>query len=265
MAMSTFATFSRIARRLWWLVRPLAIVSTWLITVAFFRTAYIIGTGRRQPKSFEISKFTAALAVAAIVSGVIVFLFAGKKRWAAEAALPALILVGITIGAAYALFGLVPGFGRYLLAMSVRDFVSFRRELLTSAVETFEAAVPNGMALGIAVGITAGILIVLARRWPRIVGGLMVGLLLACVVGSSHIGAFRRVARSVAEARLHGANRFEYAWQITGELASAIGATSGAVVGAVMACAAARMADRSRPTANDRALWPHAARRPEGS
>src|SRR5208337_1555955 len=148
--------FSSMARRLRWLARPLAIVSIWLIAVGFFATAYIVGTGRRMPKSLEVPDFISAFAVSAVISAVVALFLGGKKRWALEAALPVVILIVTPIGGAFALFWLAPAFGQYLLGMNPRDFLSFRRELLASALEIAAVAVPSGVLLGITVGVIAG-------------------------------------------------------------------------------------------------------------
>ncbi len=228
-------------------------VSIWLIALGFFATAYI-GTGRRQYRTFEILDFTGAFAIAAATSAVLALILGGKKRWAIEAALPILILIVTPISGAYVLFWMVPTQGQFLLSMSLRDFLSFRRQLLDSAREIAHLTVPTGAILGIMIGGIAGFLLLLAGRRPRFAGGLVLGLLLACVIGSVHIDAFRRVTDFVVRARLQGANRLQYAWYMTEELGSAMGATAGAVVGAVLSGGAVWMVDRSQRAANDPAL-----------
>ena len=240
------------AQGLRWLARPLAIVSIWLIAVGFFGTAYIVGTGKRLPSSREVSVFISAFAVSATIAAVMALFLGGKKRWAVEAALSIAVLIAAPIGAAYAALWLTPAFGQYLLGMKPRGFLSYRRDILESAMKIAGFAVPAGIVLGILVGAIAGVLLVLAGRWPRFVGGLVVGLLLACAIGSVHINIFDVVIDFVVETRLRGDNRFGYAWLMAGERASAIGATAGAVVGAVISCWAVQMDVRSRRTATGR-------------
>ena len=228
-------------------------MSIWLIAVGFFGTAYIIGTGRRQLRSMEVSDFVSAFAVSAIVSAVVALFLGGRKRWAVEAVLSISILIVTPVAAAYALFWLAPTMGQYLLEMKPRGFLSYRRDILGSAREIAGFAVPAGTVLGILVGAIAGLLLVLARRWPRFVGGLVVGLLLACAIASVHINLFDVVIDFVVQTRLHGIDRAYHAWLMTSEVASAVGATAGAVVGAVISCwAAVRMDVRSRRTAAGR-------------
>ncbi len=111
MAEQSINPFSGFARRLRWLARPLAIVSIWLITVGFFGTAYIVGTGRRPLRSMEVPVFISAFAVSAIIAAVMALFLGGKKRWAVEAALSIAVLIATPIGAAYAMLWLTPAFG----------------------------------------------------------------------------------------------------------------------------------------------------------
>lgn len=246
------APSSRMAQRLRWLARPLAIVSIWLIAAGFFGTAYVIGTGRRLPRQMEVPNFIGAFAVSAIVSAVVALFLGGRRRWAVEAVLSISILIVTPIASAYAMFWLVPTFGQSLLGMMPRDFLSYRRDMQESAREIAGFAVPAGTVLGILVGTIAGLVLVLAGRWPRFVGGLVVGLLLACAIASVHINLFDVVIDLVVQTRLHGIDRAYHAWLMTSEVASAIGATAGAVVGAVISCWAVRMGVRSRRTATGR-------------
>jgi hypothetical protein len=247
MAAQSSNTYSGVSGCLRFFARPLAIVSIWLIAVGFFGTAYIVA-GKRQTRSFEILDFTAAFAVEAAISAVIALILGGKKRWAVEATLSMLILMLTPIGGAYALFWLAPTPGQYLPGTSVPDFLSLRRELTESAFEIAKLTIPTATVLGIMIGAVAGLLLVLASRRPQFAGWLVVGLLLACVIGSVHIDAFRRVTDVVVKARMNGSNSIEYAWFMTGELVSAMGATAGAVVGAVISCGAVRMDGRKHRT-----------------
>jgi hypothetical protein len=245
MAMQRVSPTSRTVRCIRWLARPLAIVSIWLVAVGFFWTAYTVA-GKRDPRSFEVLVFTAAFATAAVLSASMALLLGGKRRWAMETALSVLTVIGNLIGGACALFWLVPSAGQYLLGLRVPDFLAFRGEFLWSALMIAKVAVPTGAVLGLMIGVIAGLLLALAGRRPRLVGWLVAGLLLACVMGSIHVVAFDRLTGLVANIRLNGVSQLEYAWFLTGELVSAMGATAGAVVGAVISCGAVRMEVRSR-------------------
>jgi hypothetical protein len=100
---------------------------------------------------------------------------------------------------------------------------------------------PTGAMLGVVIGTVAGLLILLGHRRPRPVGWVVVGLLLASVIGSVRIDAFGRVIDFVLRTRLEGVNRLVVSWTISFELAAAMGATAGALVGAIGACWAVRV------------------------
>lgn len=240
MSLQIINSNSRLVRCLRFLARSLAIVSIWLIAIGFFAIAYIMG-GRRWPSSFEILDFTSSFAVASAMAAVVAFMLAGRRSLAAEVTLAILILIVPPIGASYLIFWLVPTLGQELLQMRTIAFLSFRQAHLSAALEIARLTIPTATILGILMGAVAGIVLLLASRWPRLVGWLVAGLLLGCVVGSVHIDAFGRMTDFVVKTRLHGANRLEYAWFMTCELLSAMGATAGAVVGAVIACGAVRI------------------------
>lgn len=239
------------------LARPLAIVSVWLIAVAFFGTAYIVAVKRRTSSfmspTIEVLDFTGAFAVAAALSAVIALILGGRKRWAVEATLSMPVPIVAPIGGAYALFWLAPTLGQYLLGIGARDFLSFRRGLPQLALEIAKLTIPTGTVLGLMIGAIAGLLLVLASRWPRFFGWLVVGLLLACVISSVHINAFGRVTNLVVKVRMNGSSDIENAIFMTAQLVSAMGAIAGAVVGAVISCRAVRMNGRSHRTSNDQA------------
>jgi hypothetical protein len=220
------------------LVRPTAIVALWLITIGFFATAYQLAAGRRPRLDDEIT-FTAAFAVASAVSAAIALAVGGRRRWAFEAAIPMAILLAMPVAVAGALSWLAPAMGWTM--MSVSGFPRYRGVITAAVWETAKLTFPSGVILGVLAGAVAGVLLVLARRWPRLVGLLMVGLLLACVSKSFHIDAFGRATDLLVKARLSGVNRLVYSWNVGFEFSSALGATAGAVVGAIAASGAVRL------------------------
>lgn len=246
MAVFIISPISGMDRTVRFFARSPAIVSSWLIAVGFFGIAYLMG-GKRRPSTFEILDFTGAFAVASALAAVIALVVVGRRRWAVEVALPILILITAPIVASYVLLWLVPTLSQNLLQMTPGDFLSYRQAHLSDALRIAELTVPTGAILGIVVGAIAGVLLILAGRWPRLIGWLLVGLLLGCVVGSVHIDAFGRVTDIVVKVRLHGANRLEYSWFMTHERLAAMGSIAGALVGATIACGVVRscMANRA--------------------
>jgi hypothetical protein len=230
--------YLRMLRLLRMLARPIAIVALWLTATGFFGTAYLLGAGRRPRLDDEIV-FTASFAVASAVSAAIALAVGGRRRWAVEAALPMAILVAMPVAVAGVLSWLAPAMGWTLMRIS--GFPRSRGHLPTAVWETAKLTFPSGAILGAAVGAVAGVLLLLARRWPRLVGSLVISLLLACVFSSFHIEAFGRVTDLLVKVRLIGVHRLVYSWNIGFELSSALGATAGAVVGAIGASGAVRM------------------------
>jgi hypothetical protein len=224
------------------LVRPAAIVALWLIAIGFFGTAYQLAAGRRPRLDDEVT-FTAAFAVASAVSAAIALAVGGRRRWAIEAAIPMAILLAMPVAVACVLSWLAPVMGWPL--MTVSGFPRYRGVITAAVWETAKLTFPSGVILGALTGAVAGVLLVLARRWPRLVGLLVVGLLLACVVNSIHIETFGRATDFLVKARLSGVNRLVFSWHADFELSSALGATAGAVVGAIAASGAVRLSERA--------------------
>jgi hypothetical protein len=226
------------------LARPLAMVAIWMTATAFFGLAYF-SSGRRV-RVEEAIVFTVAFAGAAAVSAVIALAIGAKRRWALEAALPMVILMAAPVGIAGALTWLAPTIGNL---NAVDYFPQYGGRIPTAVLGVARQTIPTGVILGAGIGAIAGLSILLARHRPRLVAWFVVGLLLACVIGSVHVAAFDRVVDLVVKTRLEGVNSLMVSWTIRSELASAIGATAGAFVGAVVAYGAVRLSDRSRASA----------------
>jgi hypothetical protein len=122
----------------------------------------------------------------------------------------------------------------------------YRGHLPTAVLGIARMTIPTGVILGVGLGFTVGVLILLARARLRLVRWVVAGLLLACVLGSVHVVAFDRVVDFVVKTRLNGVDRFQASWTMRLEVAAAIGATAGAFVGAVVAYGAVGLSDRSR-------------------
>jgi hypothetical protein len=208
-------------------------VAIWLTATGFFGAAYFVSGGRRVKVEDGVT-FTVAFGVAAAVSAVIALAVGAKRRWAFEAAVPTAILLIMPVGIAWILS---------LPALLMRWGIG---PTPTAILEYARQAIPTGSILGVGTGAVVGVLMLLARRWPRLVLCFVAGLLLSCVIGSTHTIAFDRVVEFVVQTRQEGKNRFVANWTLGLELATAMGATAGAFVGAVVVYGAARLSDRSR-------------------
>lgn len=237
--MQHFAGNIRVVRLL---ARPLAMVAIWLTATAFFGLAYFV-SGRHVSLE-EAIIFTVAFAIASAASAAIALFVGARRRWAIEAALPMVILVTAPVCVAGALAWLAPTLSGSL--QSIEYFPNYRGDVPAAVLGIARQTSPTGVLLGAGFGAVIGLSIIVVRHRPRLLRWAVAGLLLSCVVGSAHIGAFDRVVDFVVQTRLSGVNRLVVAWTIRFELASAIGATAGAFVGAIVACGAVRLSDRNR-------------------
>jgi hypothetical protein len=224
------------------LVRPLAITAMWLTASVFFVLAYFLSG--RSARVEEAIIFAVAFGTAAAVSAVIALAVGGKRRWALDAALPMAILIAAAVSTAGVLTWLastVSASPRTINYLPVY-WGSIAAVVLGVSLQT----IPTGAILGAGIGVISGLSIVLGRRWPRLVGWLLVMLLVFCVIGSVHIVAFDGVVDFVVRTRLEGVRPLVGYWGIRHELPSAIGATAGAFVGAVVVYGAVRLVEGSR-------------------
>jgi hypothetical protein len=224
------------------LARPLAMVAIWLAATTFFGLAYFVSGTRVRLDDAII--FAVAFAGAAAASAAIALLVGARRRWALEAALPMAILMTAPVSLAGAIVWLAPTLCGSL--PTTEYFPYYRGNVPMAILGIARLTIPTGVLLGAGFGLVIGLSIVVVRHWPRLLRWTVAGLLLSCIAGSAHIGAFDRVVDFVVHTRLSGVNRFEVSWTIRLELAAAIGATAGAFVGAIVACAAVRLSDRSR-------------------
>jgi hypothetical protein len=225
-----------------WLVRPLAMTAMWLTATGFFVLAYFLSG--RSVRVEEAIIFAVAFGTAAAVAAVIALAVGGKRRWALDAALPMAILMAAPVGTAGVLTWLAPTMSASL--RTINYFPVYRGRLPAIVLGISGQTIPTGAILGVGIGVISGLSIVLGRRWPRLVGWLLVMLLVFCVIGSVHIVAFDGVVDFVVRTRLEDLHPLVAAWGMGVELASAIGATAGAFVGAVVAYGAVRLVEGSR-------------------
>jgi hypothetical protein len=185
-------------------------LSLWVTSVGFFGMAYAV-TGRRTIEDYEVVVFTAAFALASATATVTALVVAGRARWALGAAVCftafAMAAAGVAVWLAWVFRPPAP---------------PFRQPI--SAGEIAEAAIVAGLLLGVGIGLIAGLVILLARRWPRLVGWLTAGILVVCVARYAHISVFDHIARQAMKARVGlFADRVQ--------LPAATGAGAGAIVG----------------------------------
>jgi hypothetical protein len=242
-AMGSLGSFLRAAARLVETCKgAMASLVLWLSGVWFFGMAYCM-TGGRTVGDDEVVAFMSAFAWAAALAPVTALAVAGRTRWALVAMAGFAIFALTMAGLSFALPWPVPSLGRP--GSGAASFPS--TPLWRSIGRVAEAAIVAGVFMGVGLGLVAGLLILLARRWPRLIGWLMAGILVACVTRSAHIDAFDHVAQYAMTTRIGREPGFYPAARI--ELPSAMGACAGAVVGAAGAWAVLWWADRRRTAA----------------
>ncbi len=239
--------FRGIARCSQFLARQLIIVSTGMVAVGFFGTAYFLSGSHQTWLDRDLLHFAGAFALAGAASASMTQFLAGNRRRGLEIMPAIFILIAIpVVGAGIALW-LAPTLGQRLVGLGPPQFFAYRQSLLDSAVVFAWQTAPTGMGLGIAIGAAAGLVLLLNGRCPRLVRRVFAGVLLVCALGSVHIGVFRSITDLVVNYRLQGLTSLEQSWYMRYERASTLGATAGAVVGATISCGAWWVACRPRP------------------
>ncbi len=218
--------------------------ATWLIVVGYFGAAFFIREGR-QPWGVLVD-FTGGFVCAAAMACGMTLVLGCKRRWGFEVVASILVPAALLAGGVYLSFWLAPPLGQGLLGATGRSFFEARDKLLDAIVELAWLAMPIGAVLGVAIGGVASLLLLAGRRWPHLVAGTAMGLVIACAITSAHVIAFSRLIDLVVRYRLHGLPAIYLAWYMRFAQASAVGATAGAVVGAAVACAVLWLAGRSR-------------------
>jgi hypothetical protein len=204
-------------------------LTLWVTGIWFFGMAYDL-TGGRTIRDDEVVTFRLAFAMASAIASVTALAVAGRVRWALGAAVCFSLAGFILIGAAVSLSWLaVPRFPGAVFQVA-------------------EAAIVTGVFMGAGLGLIAGLLVLLARRWPRLIGWLVAGLLAACVARFVHISAFDSVIQYAMAFRI-GRDPGAYFGAYRVFFPASLGACAGAVVGAAGACAVLWWSGRRQPAA----------------
>jgi hypothetical protein len=216
--------------------RLLAILAVWSIVVALGMGYFFSPIGvEARPSYNDLVGFGCAFAIAGAVAASVALALGGKRKWAVEIALAvALTMVATAVLAALAL---------WVAPMTVRSrmdawsFLRLQQDVLRwgEAIVKFHA--PLGVGVGGVVGAIAGLLIVLARRRPRLAIGISLGLLVTCAAGPEQPILFGLVFLwGLIIQRPFGT------WPMTPDGVWATAAILGAIAGAFVACFSLRMA-----------------------
>ncbi len=247
-------SWPKFARCLRFLARQWLVVSIWLVVFGFFGFAYLLAGKRLSWHSADFLDFAGAFVIAAAIAAAGNLLVAGRGRWAFEATFPLLLLITVSVGAAYVMFWLAPSLAQDLLELNVREVVSRRQELLDSTREAAWLILPIALIVGGLIGGLAGLFFHLVKRRSRFVGWSVACLLAVCLIEPFHLKLFSSWIQLIV--RLHldwfrPVHPVHYGWYMRFAHASALGATVGAVVGSVIACGAVRKGVRRENLAPD--------------
>lgn len=222
----------------------MASVALWVTGTWFFGMAYTM-TGVRADRHDEVVAFVLGFATASAIATVTALAVAGRRRWAlvASAGLSAFAFVVAVVIVGLAFLAVPPA--RAFGPPASEDVFLIARQYLDSVERVAMVATMAGLFMGCAIGLIAGLWILLVGRWPRLVGWLSAALLVAVVARTSHIAAFNRVALDATTSRIaSGPGIFHPAHRL--ELPSAMGAMAGAIGGATATGAVLWWAGRRR-------------------
>jgi hypothetical protein len=202
-------------------------------------TAVGIGTGcfassGTRAATDELIAFACSFAVAVPIASAMPLILGGKTSRAVEAMLAIAFAIVASGGMTYVFLWAAPSLVRS--QMGSWEFLRLQNLILFAASMGASLCAPLGAIVGGAIGTIAGLLVLLARRTPKLAAGLVAGLLLACASGPVQSYAFGLATDLVLESRLEG-GRWAVSSISPNEIASALGATIGAVLGAVLAAA----------------------------
>jgi hypothetical protein len=223
------------------LARLLAILVIWFLVAGLGTGFFFAPRGvEAQPVANDLIGFACSLALAGVVASAVAVGLAGRRRWTLEIALAVVLMAAAAAVLAYLALWVFPWTVRS--RMDAWSFLGLRRDVPRwgQAIILFHA--PMGAGVGSVVGVMAGLLILLARRRPRLATGIALGLLFAC--------ASSQVQRFVFGAVITFGRTIQWGWYVLSQLEPwamtddqiwSTAAVFGAIVGAVVASLAVRM------------------------
>jgi hypothetical protein len=164
------------------ILRPLAMATVWLTMVGFATGCFFAPKGvEAQPTSYQVFAFGGALGIAGVVAATSALAIGGRRRWAVELAISAVVLSGIVaLLLAYFLW-----YNPTLVRrrMNLWSLVEIQQGARSWAEQIAGFYAPLGAAVGITLGTIAGLLTRLGRRMPRLATGI--ALVVLFVVASA--------------------------------------------------------------------------------
>lgn len=209
----------------------LAIIVVWSAVLALGMGYFFSPIGTvEHPTTNDLVGFGCAFTTAGAAAASLALLLGGKRWWAAEVVWAVVLILATAAMIAYIAFWLDPMTMRS--RMDAWSFLRLQGDVLRwgEAIVYFYA--PLGMAVGAAVGMIGGALIVIARRRPRLARWAFLGLLVNCA--SEPVRP--RLCELVSMWEQVGRQQFGAVWPRTPQHVWATAAILGAIAGVLAAC-----------------------------
>ena len=220
-------------------LQPMAIVTTWLALVALGTGCFFASRGSAgEPMMDDLVNFGCSMAIAAAAAAVTAFAIGGRIRWAFQLALAVVLLAASAALLLLYLFWYDPSILR--LRMDLWSFQRLQHDAPRWAEQLAAYHGPLGVAVGIAFGTVAGLLIQLGQHRPRLLAGTAVAILFWF---ASDLG--RQFAFDVVTWLGWRLRYYFLPWSISSDQISVTAMFFGAITGAVVA-GFAMYATRSR-------------------
>jgi hypothetical protein len=210
-------------------LRPVLIAASWLGLVILATGFFFAPRGAEvQPTMDDAVGFGCSTAIAGAAAAIAAFGICGRRRWAVEMLL--LVLLMSAIAALFVIYVLWfdPTLARW--QMDQWAFLRLQQGAGHWAVQLAGYHGPLGAAVGIALGVLAGLLIKLGRQRPRLATVMAVAMLLALASDFGRVFAFHLVTWVGLILRY-----FVVPWSISDDQISITGMIFGAVAGCVVA------------------------------
>lgn len=210
-------------------LQPVAIAAAWLGLVALATAVFFIPRGAEaQPTLNDVVGFGCSMAIAGAAAAIAAFGIGGRKRWAVQLGLSVLLVGAIAALLLVYFLWLDPMFARMRMDLSSFQWLQHLAPGWAEQLAGYHG--PLGAAVGIALGTTAGLLIRLGRRRPRLAISVALAMLFAFASEPGRQFALNLVTWTGRLLRC-----LLVPWSISDDQISITGMIFGAIAGAVVA------------------------------
>jgi hypothetical protein len=206
-----------------------ALTAIWLAFVALAAGCFFAPRGAEaQPVIDDVIGFSCSLAISGAVSAIAAFAIGGRRRWAVELSIGAMV-VGALIGLLLAyLLWIDPTFSRRYMSLS--DYHRFQARARRWPMQLAGYHAPLGAWVGIVLGTFIGLVTRLGRRMGRLATAIALALLFVIASGPG-----RHYALDLVTGWGWTLRRNFVPWSISDDEISITAMILGAISGAVIA------------------------------